>query len=151
MFRLSKMTDYAVIVLALMSKEHGAIFTAPDISVKTSLPQPAVAKLLKALARAQVIQSKRGAQGGYILERRPHNITIAEVIVAMDGPVSLTACVDNSEDQCHAASLCPMSGRWQVLNNAVEQAIISVSLAQIITPFYDQTEILTKQNLEETL
>lgn len=140
MFRLSKMTDYAVILLAYMSRQGGLVVTAPELSEKTLLPQPAVAKILKSLVRANVLVSKRGAQGGYLMERKASMISIAEVIVAMDGPVSLTACVESAVEECSAATLCPMHGRWQPINNAVEAALSAISLAELIPPPLDRVD-----------
>jgi len=132
MFKLSKITDYGVIVLGCMAKNTGAMVTAPDLAEATSLPQPTVAKILKLLVRADIITSHRGTNGGYALERCPSDINVAEVIEALDSPVALTACVDGAEGDCNVESLCPMRGRWDKLNTAVKSAIQSVSLEDII-------------------
>ena len=132
MFKLSRLTDYGVVVLGKMAQMRGEMATAPDLAETTTLPQPTVAKILKLLAREGVLTSHRGTNGGYALERDPLEITIAEVIAALDGPVALTACVDGVEGQCGVESLCPMRGRWDKLNSAVRGALESVTLAEII-------------------
>ncbi|MTI11457.1 SUF system Fe-S cluster assembly regulator [Curvivirga aplysinae] len=131
MFRLSKLTDYGVIVLGQMADLKGENTTAPDLAEVTKLPQPTVAKILKLLAKANVIVSKRGAGGGYALERSAEQVSVAEVIAALDGPVALTACVDGAEGACDVEDLCPMRGRWDPINMAVKAALESVSLADI--------------------
>ena len=131
MLRLSRMTDYAVVVLSQMADRQGAVMTAVDISEKTALPQPTVAKVLKSLARNHVVESRRGTQGGYVLDRPADAVTVAEIITAIDGPVALTACVEEADGQCAVESLCPMRGRWDKLNSAVQSAFETVSLAEI--------------------
>ena len=132
MFKLSRLTDYGVVVLGKMAQNRGEMATAPDLADTTTLPQPTVAKILKLLAREGVLTSHRGTNGGYALDRDPSQITIAEVIAALDGPVALTACVDGVEGRCGVENLCPMRGRWDKLNSAVRGALESVTLAEII-------------------
>ncbi len=132
MMRLSRLTDYAVVVLSQMTADGPGVSTAVGIAEATSLPQPTVAKVLKLLARHGVVESRRGTQGGYVLERAPKDISVAEIITAIDGPVALTACVDDAEGSCTVESLCPLRGRWDKLNTAVQGAFESVSLAEIL-------------------
>lgn len=131
MFRLSKLTDYGVVVLGQMADLTGAHTTAPELAEATNLPLPTVAKILKLLAKANVINSTRGAGGGYALERPAHKVSVAEIIEALDGPVALTACVDGAEGACDVESQCPMRGQWDPINFAVKAALDSVSLADI--------------------
>ena len=131
MFRLSKLTDYGVIVLGQMADLAGEYTTAPELAEATNLPQPTVAKILKLLAKSDVIVSTRGAGGGYALERDATDVTVAEIIEALDGPVALTACVDGAEGSCDVENLCPMRGRWDPINMAVRSALESVTLSDI--------------------
>lgn len=131
MLKVSRMTDYAVVVLSQMARRRGRLLTGADLCELTALPQPTVAKVLKLLSRADVIQSRRGIQGGYVLDRPAEDVTVAEIVGAVDGPVALTACVDGQEGQCTVELLCPMRGRWDLLNTAVQSALESVSLAEI--------------------
>ena len=131
MFKLSRMTDYAVVVLGAMAYDVGTAMTAPDLAEQVKLPQPTVAKVLKLLARAGVIAPRRGAQGGYVLERVSAKVSIAEIIAALDGPVALTACVDGAEGACDVEDKCPIRGRWDPVNDAVRQALEKVSLEDI--------------------
>ena len=100
MLRLSKLTDYAVVVLVRLSETEpageDAVQTSPGIAAATGVPEPTVAKVLKALACGGLVASQRGARGGYRLARPLGSIAIADVIAAIDGPIALTACVDGS-------------------------------------------------------
>lgn len=131
MFRLSRMTDYAVVVLSQMARGSGAMFAAPDLADATGLPLPSVSKVLRLLALGRLIESRRGAAGGYVLARRPEDINVAQIIAALDGPVSLTACVDGAEGSCKVETLCPLRGHWDLLNRAVRGALEQVSLAAL--------------------
>ena len=122
------MTDYAVVVLSQMARSGTTLYAAPDLADATGLPLPSVSKVLRLLALGRLIESRRGAAGGYVLARPPADINVAEIIGALEGPVSLTACVDGS---CKVETLCPLHGHWDVLNRAVRDALEQVSLAEL--------------------
>jgi len=130
MLRLSKLTDYAVVVLVRLSRGEG-VQTSPGIAASTGIPEPTVAKVLKALAGSGLVASQRGAHGGYRLMRPLGAIPIADVIKAIDGPISLTACVEGGAGGCEAESLCPMRGRWDPVNEAIHQALTNITLADM--------------------
>ncbi len=130
MLRLSKLTDYAVVVLVRLSGMDG-VQTSPGIASATGIPEPTVAKVLKILAGSDLVSSQRGARGGYRLNRRLADIPVADVIAAIDGPIALTACVDGSATECESLSLCPMRGRWDPVNDAIQNALSSITLADM--------------------
>jgi FeS assembly SUF system regulator len=134
MLRLSKLTDYAVVVLLRLSdSEPGEpVQTSPGIAANTGVPEPTVAKVLKALAASQLVSSQRGARGGYRLMRPLDEIAIADVIAAIDGPIALTACVDGSAAPCcEVQGLCAVKGRWDLVNDAIRQALESITLSDM--------------------
>lgn len=132
MIKLSKLTDYAVVLLAEMAGAQGGLMTASGLSEKTALPEPTVAKVLKLLNRGNVIASTRGVNGGYKLLRNPDEISIASVVIALEGPVALAACVEGSDECCSYSGGCPIKGKWNPVNDAMRTALESVSLAQMI-------------------
>ena len=134
MLRLSKMNDYAVVVLAHMAARPGALVTAPEIAEATGLPATTVSQVLKKLANARLVVSHRGAHGGYALERKPADISVASLVEALEGPVALTACVDGAEGCCGVEAMCPMRGSWDRVNAAIRSALDSVSLADMLLP-----------------
>ena len=129
MIRISKLADYSVVVLVRLGA--GVIETAPGIAHATGVPEPTVAKVLKALAGAGLVASQRGARGGYRLARPLHLVSVADVIAAIEGPIALTACVEHSPSACEAESCCPVRGRWDPVNAAVREALEGVTLAQL--------------------
>ncbi|MGA9865185.1 MAG: SUF system Fe-S cluster assembly regulator [Acetobacteraceae bacterium] len=130
MLRLSKLTDYAVVVLVRLSAGD-AVQTSPGIAAATGIPEPTVAKVLKALAGNGLVASQRGAHGGYRLLRSLGGVPISEVIEAIDGPIALTACVDGGTGNCEAEHICPVRGRWDPVNDAIQQALSTITLADM--------------------
>jgi FeS assembly SUF system regulator len=128
MFKLSKLTDYAVVVLVKLAHDD-AVHTAPGIAATTGIPEPTVAKVLKILAGRELVASQRGARGGYRLNRPLRSIPVADVITAIDGPIALTACVEGGD--CTSHRLCPMHGRWDPVNAAIQAALNGITLADM--------------------
>ena len=131
MFRLNRLTDYAVVVMTQMTQRPDSVHTAPQIASDTGIPLPTVAKLLNALARESLVLSHRGAAGGYTLSRSAEDISVAEIIQAMEGPIALTACVEGSGSHCEVECLCPMAGNWNRVNQAIYDALSQVTLADM--------------------
>ena len=129
MLRFSKLTDYAVVVLVRLSQETG-VQTSPGIAATTSIPEPTVAKVLKTLAaRGLVVRSAgRTAATGC---RPLASVPVADVIIAVDGPIALTACVEGSTVECESQCLCPMRGRWDPVNVAIQHALLTITLADM--------------------
>lgn len=154
MLKLSRLTDYAVVVLVRLSRTDAApVETAPGIAAATGIPEPTVAKVLKGLAQAGLVASQRGAHGGYRLNRPLATIPVADVIVAIDGPIALTACVEGATSVCDSQSLCPMAGRWGVVNDAISEALSAITLADmqlnaIPKPFRFQAAALATSSAE---
>jgi len=132
MFKLNRMTDYAVVMMADMARSEDNIRTAPEISSATGVPLPTVSKLLKNLANAGLLASQRGAGGGYLLGRDPQAITVVEIIAAVEGPIALTACVTGSQDSCDVEPICSMKGNWDKVNKAVRHALGEVTLVDMM-------------------
>jgi FeS assembly SUF system regulator len=133
MLRVSKLSDYAVVVLSRLSGggEDGCVQTSPAIAALTGVPEPTVAKVLKALGSAGLVASQRGARGGYRLVRPLETISVADVIAAVDGPIALTACVDGAPGGCDVREFCAVKGRWDLVNDAIRQALTGITLADM--------------------
>jgi FeS assembly SUF system regulator len=128
--RISKLTDYGTVVLARLATDESAIMSASDLAAATGLALPTVSKLLKSLARAELVQSTRGASGGYRLARPASAISAANVIDALEGPVSITEC-SSHDSHCEHEDLCAVGGTWQRINVAIRQALDEVTLQDL--------------------
>jgi len=139
MLRISKLSDYAIIILGHMAKAPGEMYAATDLAESAKVAGPTVSKVLKALARANILSSTRGAKGGYQLTRAPEKTTIASIIAALEGPIALTECsLDNT--QCEQSSSCHVRGNWSVINRAIQTALESVTLADMASPMHKAPE-----------
>ena len=134
MIKLSKLTDYAVVILGQMSRgERAVLQTSVGLSQSTGLPEPTVAKVLKLLVKGGLVTSSRGVKGGYQLTQSPEAINMARVLEAVEGPVVLTSCVEGKQDCCSHAQSCSMKGKWNPVNDAMKMALENVSLAQMMS------------------
>lgn len=140
MLRLSKLTDYATVVLSFMAKDSKNMHTAFEVSEVTGIALPTVSKILKLLVKGHVLTSIRGAKGGYLLARRPEKITVATIINALEGPIALTEC-NVSHKNCDQVSGCDIQGNWGLVNQKVFNALESVTLADMVIPFKQPVEI----------
>jgi FeS assembly SUF system regulator len=134
MLKLSKLTDYAVVVLVRLASDE-AMQTSPGIANATFIPEPTVAKVLKMLSASGLAAATRGARGGYRLQKPLNQIAVADVIGAIDGPIALMACVDAAG--CASGHHCPMHGRWDPVNDAIKTALSAITLADMLnaTPY----------------
>jgi len=145
MIRLSKVTDYAVVVLSQMARNASGVHTAARLSDSTGVPAPTVAKILKQLASEGVVGSLRGAGGGYRLNRSPDAVTVAEIITALEGPIAITSCVSNADGNCGVERLCPIRGHWERVNGAIAQALETVTLSDMLIPAWPlQSDLRTE-------
>ncbi len=133
MLRLSRLTDYATVILSYMAENTANTLTAQEIGEATGINLPTVSKILKRLVKARVLTSLRGAKGGYSLARAPEKITVAAVINALEGPIALTECT-SSKTSCEQAKGCHIQGRWNLINQRIFNALESVTLADMIMP-----------------
>ena len=134
MLRMTKTADYAIVLLTRMASREDRIFNAPEMAQQTGLPAPTVSKILKILARDGLLRSHRGAKGGYSLERAPEDVSVVEIITAVDGPVGITECIDDAPGECGQESVCPVRGNWQRINEAIRQALEDITLAEMVPP-----------------
>ena len=134
MIRLSREADYALVLLAqIAGAEGGEHPSARSLSEATGLPQPMVGKVLKALTRGGLLESRRGAQGGYALAVPPERITIARLVQVLEGPIGLTDCSPGRGSSCDYEERCPVRGPVARLNAVIRQALEDVSLSQIVS------------------
>jgi FeS assembly SUF system regulator len=130
--RFSKLTDYAVVILtALKDSSVDNSAAASVLAKETTLPEPTVSKVLKMLARHDLVLSQRGATGGYSLTRPLNEISILDVLTSIEGPLSMTECVSDADSCCSLEAVCSLNGRWNIVNRAVEQTLHNISLADM--------------------
>ena len=134
MIKLSKMTDYAVVCLGMLARRPGISMSATELSKETGLALYTVQKLLKLLvSKSDFVKANRGALGGYMLNRNSSEISVVEIIEALDGPITLTSCVDNSESFCESSDICFLGGKWNKINEIIRKSLNDISLKELLS------------------
>lgn len=132
MFRVTKLTDYATVVLTVLAAEPDAVLSASELAERAGLETPTVSKLLKPLAQAGLVEGFRGANGGYRLARAADQIGLIEVVEAMEGRLGMTECSVHA-GSCGIEAHCGVRTGWRRINDVVVEALRRVTLAQMLT------------------
>ena len=131
MIRLTNLADYAVVLMCHIAARPEMLHSSFALSKDTGIHVPTVSKILGALARAELLESQRGINGGFTLNRNADEVTVAGIIEAVDGPIALTNCVEGSVHDCDFEDFCSTKRHWVRINNAVKEALASVKLSEI--------------------
>lgn len=145
MLRLSKMTDYSTVVLQYLATHQNGIHSTKDIAEQVSLSAPTVSKILKLLQSAQIVSSIQGVKGGYKLAKSPESVSIADLIIAMEGSLALTDCAEHNH-KCDKESTCGMRDNWLNLNNIVLNSLRQVTLADMSKPTAQPVQFYPKRS-----
>jgi FeS assembly SUF system regulator len=133
MLRINKLADYGTVVMVFLAEQGTGLSSARDIAEKTHIGLPTVSKILKRLLAAGLLMSERGASGGYRLKHAAKNISVADILYALDEPRGLTAC-SASPDACALQAVCHVQANWQLISETIGAALDEVSLAALATP-----------------
>jgi FeS assembly SUF system regulator len=144
MLRLSRLTDYATVILAALAEDPARVQTATALAETTRIGAATVSKLLKQLHRAGIVSSTRGLHGGYRLARPPAQISAAAILDALEGPLALTDC-SAGEGQCGIEQTCRVGRAWQRVNLAIRRALYDISLAQLAAADPGQVRLAARE------
>ncbi|HEY8585446.1 MAG TPA: SUF system Fe-S cluster assembly regulator [Rhodanobacter sp.] len=131
MLRVSRLTDYATVVMTIIAAHPTEVLSAVQIADEARLELPTVSKLLKALGHAELVESFRGVNGGYRLARAATDISLAAIVEAIEGPIGMTEC-SVAEGQCDREAQCGVRGSWQLVNDVLDGALRAVSLSDML-------------------
>jgi FeS assembly SUF system regulator len=134
MIRITREADYGIVLLTCMVQDAKPPYSAAMLARQRQLPLPMVSKILKLLARAGLLVSQRGAQGGYSLARAPEDISAADIIDALEGPVAITECSTGFPSACAHEDHCVVGGHWGRINEAIREALHRISLLELSQP-----------------
>jgi FeS assembly SUF system regulator len=133
MIRMSKLTDYAIVLLAHLARSRETL-TAHELAERSRVPLPTVSKLAKELSKAGLVVSHRGRNGGYGLARPAELISVADIVEALEGPIALTECARPHQGLCGIEDTCLARASWDPVSRAVETALRNLPLSSI-APF----------------
>jgi len=135
MVRLGKLTDYGLVLMTCIARGQGLpLRTSRDLAIESRLPLSTVSKLLKQLLQSGLLTSHRGTKGGYILARDPQDISVIEIIAAIEGPMALTECSTEVTGLCNLEPCCPIKTNQQIINQAVRGVLDKITLSDLIQP-----------------
>ena len=130
MLRVTRLTDYATVVLTVLAARPRDVLSAVELADAAGLEVPTVAKVLKPLAQAGLVEGFRGAGGGYRLVRDAADISLVEIVEAMEGPLGMTECSLHAGN-CGIERSCGVRANWRRINDVVADALRGVTLAQM--------------------
>jgi FeS assembly SUF system regulator len=133
MLRVTKLTDYATVILTVLAADPDAVASAAELAEQVGLEVPTVAKLLKPLAQAGLVEGFRGTNGGYRLARPAARISLVEIVEAMEGPLGMTECSLHA-GACGIEHSCGVRANWRRINDVVADALRGITLAQMLAP-----------------
>ncbi|NVJ24330.1 MULTISPECIES: SUF system Fe-S cluster assembly regulator [Myxococcus] len=136
MLRMSKMTDYGIVLMTELARAEGGTRTTRELAARTRVPLPSASKVLKGLLQAGLVVSHRGANGGYGLSRPAASLSLAELVASLEGPVALTECGVHTSGgaPCELEAVCQIRGHWRLINHAIQDALGRLTLADLIAP-----------------
>jgi len=133
MLRVTKLTDYATVVMTALAHEPEVVLSASELAERAGLETPTVAKVLKPLAQAGLVAAYRGANGGYRLARPADAIGLIDIVEALEGPLGMTECSVHA-GLCGIEQSCSVRANWNRINEVVIDALRDVTLAQMLVP-----------------
>ena len=133
MLRVTKLTDYATVVLTALAGRPLLVLSAAELADQTGLEIPTVAKLLKPLAQGGLVFAFRGVNGGYRLARPAAEISLIQILEAIEGPLGMTECSVHS-GACGIEHSCGVRVSWRRINDVVAETLRAVSLAELLAP-----------------
>ncbi|MBT4922331.1 MAG: SUF system Fe-S cluster assembly regulator [Rickettsiales bacterium] len=133
MIRISRLADYGVVLMCEISSSQGRAHSAHSLSKKTNMSESAIMKILKLLVTSGLLDSMRGPKGGYFTIKDPKDINVLDIISAIDGPVSVTICSNDSHETCEFKASCVAKHGWGGINKALQATLSGFTIANFIT------------------
>jgi|SRR5579859_253164 len=152
MIRLGKLTDYGLVLMTYIARQKDRpLHAARDLAQESRLPLPTVSKVLKLLVQSGLLVSHRGIKGGYSLAKEPQDISIAEMVAALEGPIALTECSTDISGLCELERCCPIKTNQRIISQVVRGALEHVMLSDLVQPMQLKAVKDARGNLVPTI
>lgn len=129
MLKITRETDYALLIMTHLAK-HELAQSASQIATDCHLSPAFTSKILKILTKENLLTSIRGSQGGYLLEKVPEDISLLEILVAIEGPMTINDCVGDHTG-CERSHHCELTPHWALINQILHREFSNISLASL--------------------
>lgn len=133
MLRVTRLTDYATLLLTVLAATPDAVHSATALAERTHLELSTVSKVLKSLAQGGLVEGLRGVNGGYRMARSPQAISLFEIVEAIEGPLEMTEC-SGDHSRCEHEPHCSVAPHWRQVNDLIADALRGMTLAQMLGP-----------------
>jgi FeS assembly SUF system regulator len=150
MFRLSKLSDYAIVLMSRIAGSKAGVVTARGLSEETDIPWRTVVRLLKTLTAGGVLRSIHGRKGGYVLSRSPSKVSLIDIIEMIEGPFALTEC-NRETGNGGIQKSCQVHRHRLVINNAVRQSLAAITLTHMSTSTLSVSRMARHQQMREVV
>jgi FeS assembly SUF system regulator len=148
MIRFAKLTDYGLVLMTVIARDNpAAVHTARDLASASRLPLPTVSKVLKQLLQSGLLVSHRGTKGGYGMAKAPAEISVADIVTAMEGPIALTECSTDVIGLCDLEHSCPTKANQRIITQVMRSALEKVALSDLAQPM----QLIAIRDAEGTL
>ncbi len=131
MISITKHSDYSIVMLAHLARKPNAVVSAKELAEGSKLPYPTVSKLLKLLVKSGILMSIQGSHGGYRLKKSPTEISVASVIEAIEGPISMTECATGDHGKCKTQDSCSIQPHWMTINGVIKKSLESLAISSL--------------------
>ena len=150
MLRMSKLADYSTVLVSALALEPERLYNAKALAKQVHIAAPTVSKLLKLLLNAGVVKSVRGVGGGYQLAAAPRDISIAQVVAAIEGKPALTECSLHT-GSCMQDSVCAIKSNWRTINQLVISILENLTLEDMLNPLVDEQPVRFLKNIKNVV
>ncbi|MCX7557365.1 SUF system Fe-S cluster assembly regulator [Xanthomonadaceae bacterium JHOS43] len=133
MLRVTRLTDYATLLLTVLATAPESVHSAAALAERTRLEMTTVSKVLKSLAQAGLVEGLRGVNGGYRMALAPQAISLFEIVEAIEGPLEMTEC-SGDHSRCVHEAHCGLAPHWRQVNDLIAEALRGMTLAQMLGP-----------------
>lgn len=140
MLKISKLADYSTVIVSALAFEPQRLYSAKALAAQVHIAVPTVSKLLKLMVNANIVNSVRGMDGGYQLARYPQEISIAQIIAAVEGKPALTECSLHG-GSCMQDSVCAIKSNWRMINQVVLSILENLTLEDMLNPLLEEKPI----------
>ncbi len=134
MLHFNRKTEYAILAIEHMVRKENQVVSTREVSETYKIPYPLLAKILQKLAGKGYIKAVHGTKGGYVLVKKPGDVTVADIVEIFDGPVAVVECFKEEKITCPQWDGCTIRGPFYELNHKIHDLLVQTTMADLVSP-----------------